>query len=63
MSLVVVASQEQRFTALCGDELEPNSLYSLTAVNFCILERIGRSVLFTLSLRENLQVGIGNSLL
>lgn len=43
MSLVVVASQEQRFTALCGDELEPNSLYSLTAVNFCILERIGRS--------------------
>lgn len=43
MSLVMVASQEQRFTALCGDELEPNSLYSLTPVNFCILERIGRS--------------------
>lgn len=63
MSLVMVASQEQRFTALCGDELEPNSLYSLTPVNFCILERIGRLVEFTLSLRENLLVGTGNSLL
>nr|XP_022298203.1 general transcription factor 3C polypeptide 1-like [Crassostrea virginica] len=43
MRLVILASQEQRFTALCGEELEPSKLYNMSDLNYCILERIGRS--------------------
>ncbi|XP_062576094.1 general transcription factor 3C polypeptide 1-like, partial [Saccostrea cucullata] len=42
-SLVIVGSQEQRLTALCGEELDPSSLYNMADIGFCVLERIGRS--------------------
>lgn len=39
--LVLVASQAARFQALCNSDVNPN--LELTAMQYCVLERIGRS--------------------
>ena len=41
--LVVVASEERRWMALFGGEADPQLVDRLSDIQYCIMERIGRS--------------------
>ena len=41
--LVVVASEERRWMALFGGEADPQLVERLSDIQYCIMERIGRS--------------------
>ena len=41
--LVIVANQRRRWTALFGGEADPQLLDRLSDIQYCIMERIGRS--------------------